>query len=113
MVTFVRLDGLAFFDLGLDGGLSAKITGDVVLQELLEKGVFGDDAALGWSDVPVVRAHTIPMSNSQGRCRVVVVREAWGSESLSVIDAGQDVEADRAGLVFHPDGIITDGAVVG
>lgn len=42
-----------------------------------------------------------------------IVSEVLSSVSLGVIDTGEYVESDRTGLVFHPDRIITNGAVMG
>jgi hypothetical protein len=97
--TPVRADSLAFLDLGLDGGFTAKVPGDIILQELLEEWVLDHDTALSRGDVPIIRGHTISITYGRiGGSVKGVVREALGAASLGVIDTGQNVESDGTGL---------------
>jgi hypothetical protein len=113
-VALVDLMGSALFDFRLNGGLTTKVTGGVLSQELLEKRVFFGDTALGRSNIPVVDLHAVTICNSRKRMALAsVMSKTRGSAGLGVVDASQDVEADRARLMHHAIRIITDGALVG
>ena len=111
-VTFVESNGLALFDLHLDGGFAAEGPGHVVLQKLLVDRVLDHDTALSRGDIPFIGLHTISISNSRVGGNVDVVCEMAGSTSAGIINASENVESDRTRLVLHVSWVITDGALM-
>ena len=112
IIAFVEPNSLAFLDLRLDSGFSAKVPSDVILHELLKDRIFDHDAALSRGDVPLFGLHPIAVNNSRIGVSVDVVCEPACSASVGVINASEDVEADRSRLILHAGRIITDGAFV-
>ena len=111
VVAFMESGCLAFLDLRWDGGFTANIPGDVILDKLGEYRIFDDDSALRWSDIPVIGLRTIPINDGGiGRC-VNEVGELFNSTRIGIMNAGKKVEGDETGLVLHGD-IIADGTFV-
>jgi len=107
-VMFVRSEGLVFLDLRWDGGITAKIPGDVILDKLWKYRIFDDDSALRWSGIPVIGLRTIPINDGGiGRC-VNEVGESFNSTSTGIENAGEDVESNGS----HIERVIADSAFV-
>jgi hypothetical protein len=112
IVAFVRSDGLAFVDLRWDGGLTAKVPGDVVVYRLLVDQVLDYDTALSRGDIPILESHVIPFNDGGvGRC-INQICESFSSMNIGVMNAGKKVKVDGTGLVLHGDRVIADGTFV-
>ena len=112
VVAFVESNGLALFDLRLDGGLAAKVPGYVVLHKLLEDRVLDHDSTLSGGDIPFVRLHTVSVDDNRVGRSSGIVCKATRSASIGVVNAGKEVEADRHRLILQAGRIIADSAFV-